>query len=169
MTGATRQTLTVNTLWPILFDHNIGHSVPAFMAPSNNRTVYHPLTWPELVDGQVRLIYTQPDHLLVVDRYLGLLPVVANDEYMARAIGENWTSTVNSRVFQRPVDTGRHAENAQADEPAEATAPAFDPTDRSQVWDWGLGIVRRSPRIRLITEIQWPPGLPPTPFHHHQN
>lgn len=167
MNATIRDTFSANTLWRVTFEGNIRHAVPAYQPP-HHRTIYYPLTWPDLDNGRVRITYTLPDQILIRDRYLGVLPVVANDEYTARAISENWNARVNS-MFRRPVEadqppaTGEHA--AQVDQPDPAGDDQFDPTDLAMVWRWGLETVRRSPRIRLITEIQWPPGLPPTPFH----
>jgi hypothetical protein len=133
-----RQTIGVNTLWWVQFRHGVHHGVSAFQPP-HNRALYHLLTWADMVG--LKVITTHNDHslVLVVDQYIGTLPVVAHDEWMARAIAEEWNRRVRSREI--------------------------DPADVEKVMAWAREVVDRTPRARLITEVPWPETLPRTPFN----
>lgn len=133
-----RQTINVNTLWWVEFQHEVHHGVSAFRLP-HNRALYHLLTWPDMVG--LKVITTHNDHnlVLVVDQYIGTLPVVAHDEWMARAIAEDWNRQVKARQI--------------------------DPGNVEQITDWAREWVDRTPRARLITEVAWPDTLPRTPFN----
>lgn len=137
-TTTARQTITVNTLWWLRFNHGVHHGVPAFQPP-HNRALYHLLTWPDMVG--LRVAHTHNDHglVLVVDQYINTLPVVAHDEWMARAIAEDWNR--------------------------KARSGEIDPGDVDKVMDWASQVATRTPRARLITEVPWPDNLPKTPYH----
>lgn len=164
MTRQSIATLPVNALWWCQFEAPTGelrhHGVPAVhLAP---RVFLHHLTWPaQWINGEVAETRAQHDQVLIVDRYLNVLPLVAVDVHTARAAGEDWFARIMGRRTN-PGDFplgGAHRRH-------ERSAPRrFDPNDPAQALDWATEFVDRTPRARLITEVPWPEGLAKTPYH----
>lgn len=133
-------TYPANELAGVTFTGGLRHWVPAVHLP-HGRAMFYPLTYPEVHDnGVIRATRSLMDQWLVADTYLGVLPLVISDQHTARAVAENWTAAVR---------TGN-----------------VDPSDEAQVLRWAHQVHQRVPeRARLLRQVQWPPGLAPTPFH----
>jgi hypothetical protein len=115
--------------------------VPALRV--SRRMLIHPLTAPEFTDSTLTTTHSYYDQLLVVDEFVGALPLVVTEQHLARAVAEDWVARIRASSPDRP----------------------FNPLDRDTVRAWATQIANNHPRARLITEIQWPRDLPTTPYH----
>ncbi len=125
---------------------DVRHPLAAFGGRPGTRAVVHPITYPAMYLGTIRATTSLTDRWLVVDGPTGLpVPVIPFTFHAGRAVATHWNRSV-----------ARHFEGQPE---------GVDPTNLDAALEWGAKFVRRSPsEVALITEMQWPPYLPNSPY-----